>query len=312
MHTGKVADFLSSLQGLAGRGAQWSNGAMENLLNFWQHIPEHLRPDVFSIGVFSIHWYSLMYIVALLVIFLLTAGRIKKGEVSLPSSPSELLDVITWSVLGIIAGGRLGYVLIYDPRYYASHTLEAFLPFSWEGGFHYTGFLGMSFHGGLVGVLVVFFLYCRKRGWKLFDLTDVLAPAIPLGYTFGRLGNFINGELYGRATHNVLGMYFPLDPSGVLRYPSQLIEALLEGLLLFAVLWPLRNRRPFTGFLSGFFLIGYGVFRFIAEFFRQPDPQLGFVLWGFSMGQLLCAAMVVSGIIIWMVCPKREKARNQS
>lgn len=274
---------------------------MGGFLHFWQHIPEHIRPDIFSIGSFSIHWYSLMYIVALAIVYLLTAHRIHRGEVTVPPDTTALLDVVTWSVLGIILGGRTGYVLFYDLPYYVRHPLEIFLPFSFTGGLHYTGFSGMSFHGGLIGVLIVFAILCKKRGWSILALSDTLVPAIPLGYTFGRLGNFINGELYGRATHWALGMYFPLDPAGLLRYPSQLFEALFEGIFLFAVLWPMRNWRPFKGFLTGAFLIGYGVVRFFVEFIRQPDPQLGFVIGPFSMGQVLCTGMILAGLGLWII-----------
>ncbi len=274
---------------------------MSPMVHFWQHLPSHMHPVIFSIGPVPVRWYSVMYLLALVVVYALTAWRIRRGEVRIPPDEGTLQDFIITSILGIIVGGRIGYVLVYDLPYYWRHPMEAFLPFSLQGGFHYTGFTGMSFHGGLIGVLLVLGYLCRKRGWALLDLTDSLAPAIPLGYTFGRLGNFVNGELFGRVTDLPIGMYFPLAPGHQLRFPSQLFEAGLEGLALFAVLWPLRNTRPFRGFLSGAYLIGYGVARFLVEFTRQPDPQLDFVLGPFTMGQVLCFLMIVAGGALWLI-----------
>jgi len=273
---------------------------MQPLIHGWQHLPAHLSPVIFSVGAFFLHWYSVMYLLALATVYLLSSWRIRRGEVHCPPAARDLQDLIGTSILGIILGGRLGYVLVYDPPYYLHHPLEILLPFSFQGGFHYTGFSGMSFHGGLIGVLIVFAVFCRRRRWPLWEVLDNLAPAVPLGYTFGRLGNFINGELYGRVTESALGMYFPEAPTPELRFPSQLFEALGEGLLLFAVLWPLRNRRPFPGFLSTCYLFGYGLIRFLVEFTRQPDPQLGFVLGPFSMGQILCVLMMAAAVAIWV------------
>lgn len=282
---------------------------MDGITAFWQNLPSHMNPAIFTVGSFSLRWYSAMYLLALITVYLLTSWRIRRGEVRIPPSSDALADLLITSILGIIIGGRLGYVLFYDLPYFARHPLEILLPFSLEGGFHYVGFSGMSFHGGLVGVLLVFAIVARRRGWSLMELLDGLAPAIPLGYTFGRLGNFINGELYGRVTHSALGMRFPAAPTGDLRFPSQLFEAFGEGLLLFAVLWPLRNRRPFAGFLSGCYLFGYGAVRFFVEFTREPDAQLGFVLGPFSMGQVLCFAMMVAAAVLWFVQWRRLRTR---
>ncbi len=278
---------------------------MGSFFHIWQHLPSHISPIIFSIGSFALHWYSLMYILALATAYLLTAWRIREGELSVPPDTSSLADVILTSVIGVIVGGRLGYVLVYDLPYYVRHPLEIFLPFSFKGGIHFTGFSGMSFHGGLLGVLIVLWILSHRRGWKILDLMDALVPAVPLGYTFGRLGNFINGELYGRVTHWSLGMYFPLAPTHELRFPSQLFEALFEGIVLFIILWSIRNWRPFRGFLSGAYLMGYGVARFFVEFTRQPDPQLGYVLGPFTMGQVLCAGMIIAAVLLWIVQWKR-------
>jgi phosphatidylglycerol---prolipoprotein diacylglyceryl transferase len=156
----------------------------------------------------------------------------------------------------------------------------------------------MSYHGGLIGVVIVTLLFCRKRKINVLRFVDMFCPAIPLGYTFGRIGNFINGELYGRVTTMPWGMYFPLDPSRSLRHPSQLYEALFEGLVLFILLWSIRKKKVSDGFMLGAYLCGYGFVRFFIEFFREPDYQLGFVLSFMSMGQVLCAIMMMAGIII--------------
>jgi phosphatidylglycerol---prolipoprotein diacylglyceryl transferase len=156
----------------------------------------------------------------------------------------------------------------------------------------------MSYHGGLIGIIIISIFFCRKYKIKYWNFGDLLCPAIPLGYTFGRLGNFINGELYGRVTDVPWGMYFPLDPQKSLRHPSQLYEALFEGIFLFVLLWSLRKKKHFDGFLLGIYICGYGAVRFIIEFFREPDYQLGFVLGPLSMGQILCMLMIMAGITI--------------
>ena len=157
----------------------------------------------------------------------------------------------------------------------------------------------MSYHGGLIGVILSAWLYIRRQGLDFREMIDLYIPAIPLGYTFGRLGNFINGELYGRKTTAWIGMYFPLAPDHSLRHPSQLYEAFFEGVFLFAVLWSIRKKHHIRGAMLGYYLIGYGTIRFVIEFFRQPDAHLGFVWMTFSLGQVLCAAMITGGIGIY-------------
>jgi phosphatidylglycerol:prolipoprotein diacylglycerol transferase len=173
----------------------------------------------------------------------------------------------------------------------------------------------MSYHGGVLGVLLGTLIFCRKYRVNFWRLADLLSSAIPLGYTFGRIGNFINGELYGRVTTVPWGMYFPLDPSHQLRHPSQLYEALFEGIFLFCVVWPLRKKVRVEGGLFSIYLAGYGAVRFIIEFFRQPDPQLGFVLGPFTMGQILCALMILAGVGIywgrWMRFHSEEENKRR-
>jgi phosphatidylglycerol---prolipoprotein diacylglyceryl transferase len=199
----------------------------------------------------------------------------------------------------VILGGRLGYVLFYNLGYYLQHPLEIILPFEFSGGLHFVGISGMSYHGGAIAVMIATVIFCWKRGIDFWRFADLFGSAIPLGYTFGRLGNFINGELYGRATDVPWGMVFPLDPLHLLRHPSQLYEAFFEGIVLFAVLWVLRKRFSFTGALFALYVAGYGLIRFFIEFFREPDAQLGFVLGPFSMGQLLCLLMIAAGAGIY-------------
>ena len=198
-------------------------------------------------------------------------------------------------------GGRLGYVLFYNLAYYLHHPLEIILPFSFSGGVRFTGIAGMSFHGGALGVLLAAYIFARKSRTPYLGITDLYAPAIPLGYTFGRVGNFINGDLYGRVTEKPWGMLFPLAPDDRLRHPSQLYEAFFEGIFLFVLLWSLRKRLTGRGTLTGLYLMGYGAVRFVIEFVRQPDSHIGFVAWRLSMGQVLCTIMMLVGLLVMVV-----------
>lgn len=272
---------------------------LNQYIEIWNHLPEHINPVIFQTGQFQVRYYGLMYIVAFAVVYLLVLHRIKNEKYDY--SKNVIQDFFIWVILGLMIGARLGYVVFYNLRYYIAHPLEIALPFSFTNGFHYTGIGGMSYHGGLIGVLFATFLFCYKHKINFWHFSDLLAPAIPLGYTFGRLGNFINGELYGRATTAAWGMYFQLDPSQQLRHPSQLYEAFFEGVFLFFILWPLRKRNMFNGFLLSLYLIGYGLVRFFIEFVRQPDPQLGFILGPFTMGQLLCLLMILGGVIVFLM-----------
>jgi len=240
-----------------------------------------------------------MYLVAFALTYLLVRYRVK--DEGYPYTEETIQDLIVWSIVGLILGARLGYVLFYQFNYYLSHPLEILLPFEFSNGIRFVGISGMSYHGGALGVVVAGLLYCRRRGLSFWNLADLLAPAIPLGYTFGRIGNFINGELYGRVTQVPWGMYFPLDPTRSLRHPSQLYEAFFEGLALFALLWFLRKRRSFDGYLLSLYIMGYGLVRFVIEFFREPDSHLGFIAFSLSMGQLLCLAMILAGGMLYFL-----------
>lgn len=245
-------------------------------------------PIALSLGPLAIRWYGLMYVVAFAIFVLLGRLRVKQG-LSRGLTANDIDDLLVWGVAGVILGGRIGYVLFYKAGYYASHPLEIFA--IWQGG--------MSFHGGFLGVLIAMWLYSRRRKIAWLDLMDVIAPLVPLGLASGRLGNFINGELPGRATDLPWGMWFPqVDRTPLARHPSQLYQFALEGVLLFVVLWLFSKKPRPVGAVTALFLIGYGVLRFVAEFARAPDDFLGLLALGFTMGQWLSAPMVVAGVAL--------------
>lgn len=288
---------------------------MNDFWQWWQHIPEHLNPVIFSLGSFKLQYYGLMYVVGFLMTYGLVIYRLKKED-RFNVSVEQVQALITYLMLGVIVGGRLGYVLFYNLPYYARHPLEIVLPFSFSNGFHFTGITGMSFHGGLICIILFAWLYVRKNNLRFTEMADLFVPAIPLGYTFGRIGNFINGELYGRVTTAPIGMVFPQAGDGLLRHPSQLYEAFFEGIVLFALLWSLRTKIRTRGAMLAIFLMGYGTVRFFIEFFRQPDAHLGYVLLFFSMGQVLCLIMIAAGVLLYSYLARRsepvsEKSKHQ-
>ena len=245
-----------------------------------------IDPIAFSIGPLAVRWYGLMYLVGFAAAWWLGIRRIGKGMA--PITRQQFDDLIFLAVLGVILGGRLGYVLFYKPGYYAAHPLEVFAV--WQGG--------MSFHGGLLGVIVAMVFVARRQGVDFLRLMDFIAPLCPLGIAAGRLGNFINGELYGRVTNVPWGMVFRHGGDAP-RHPSQLYQFALEGLALFVLLWWFSSRPRPRGQVSALFLIGYGVFRFIAEFGREPDAFLGLLALGLTMGQWLSLPMIAAGIALF-------------
>lgn len=267
---------------------------MNTFWQWWQHIPERMDPVIFEIGGFKLQYYGLMYLVAFGVTYALMNYRIKK-EKHWELSEDHLQGLLTSMIIGLVIGARLGYVVFYNPEYYLRHPLEIILPISFNDGFRFTGISGMSYHGGLICTIAAAWWYIRMNNLNFKKMADLCIPCIPIAYTFGRLGNFINGELWGRSTDMPWGMYFPTG-GPVLRHPSQLYEAFGEGIILFAVIWPLRNKVRTPGAMLPVYLFGYGMVRFIIEYFRQPDEHLGFVLFNLSMGQLLCAAMMLTGV----------------
>jgi phosphatidylglycerol:prolipoprotein diacylglycerol transferase len=278
---------------------------MDSFWQWWQHLPGHMDPVIFQIGSFRLQYYGLMYLVAFAFTYFLAIYRInheKKWEIDRDGIQGIMMAMI----IGLIAGARLGYVIFYQPGYYLQHPLEIIMPFKFSNGFRFTGISGMSYHGGLIGAAICNFWYVTKNRLNFRKTADLFSPCIPIGYTFGRIGNFINGELWGRITHAPIGMYFGKAPGNDLRHPSQLYEAFGEGIVLFILLWLLRNRFRTSGSMLALYLIGYGCIRFIIEYFREPDEQLGFVFLSFSMGQLLCSAMIAAGVILWIWSSKMQ------
>jgi phosphatidylglycerol:prolipoprotein diacylglycerol transferase len=245
-------------------------------------------PVLIELGPFVIRWYALAYIAGLVIGWrwcLMLAKRPPRFV-----TPEAIDDFLVWATLGVVLGGRLGYVLFYKPDYYLAHPLEALQV--WHGG--------MSFHGGALGVIVSIALFCRQRRINFFAFGDIIVCAAPIGLFFGRIANFINSELWGRVTDVPWAMVFP-NGGPLPRHPSQLYEAVLEGIVLFIIVNGLERftrirERP--GALSGVFLIGYGIARIIAEFFREPDAFLGFLAFGLTMGQILSLPFVLVGLVL--------------
>lgn len=251
-----------------------------------------IDPVALEVGPLVVRWYALSYVLGIILgyVYVNWLDRLQAKRESIPLYFNDKArdDLIMYAVLGIILGGRIGYVLFYNFSYYMSHPVE--ILHIWQGG--------MSFHGGLLGIFVAYYLFARKYQLKWLRIMDYLAAATPIGLFFGRLANFINGELYGRVTDGPMGMIFP-QSDGLPRHPSQLYEATFEGLVLLVILFLVSTRTralQYTGLVGGLFLAGYGMARFGIEFFREPDAQLGFILGPFSMGQLLCTPMIAVGI----------------
>lgn len=301
--------------------------------------PAWIRPEI--VPGLPFRWYGLMYLIAFSIAYLLFRKQIRERQ--LPWTDDDISGLFFYAILGLLIGARIFATIVYDTSgLYLEKPWLVFWPF--EGG-RFVGLQGMSYHGGLLGALAGVLLFCWRRGVDARVVGDMLVAGIPLGYTFGRLGNFINGELYGRVTASPFGMIFPhaqklsarLDwvrriaaetgipvPSAnaminLPRHPSQLYEALFEGLVLWAVLWALRKKAPFRGFLIGAYLIGYGAIRFVIEYFREPDADLGYRIqfvhdgvppalystpFNFSTGQILCALMIVAGGV-WLAIASR-------
>ncbi|MEJ7139101.1 prolipoprotein diacylglyceryl transferase [Amphibiibacter pelophylacis] len=250
--------------------------------------------DLHGLGLpIAIHWYGLTYLAAFMLFLFLGRRRVLKPWYSSTGwQAQDFDDLLFYGVLGVILGGRLGFVLFYQPELYLAQPLKIFAV--WEGG--------MSFHGGLLGVIAAMGLWAWRRQRPFWQVMDVIAPCVPTGLACGRVGNFINGELWGRAADPSLpwAMVFPESGSLIPRHPSQVYQFLMEGLLLFVILWWLGRRQRPTGQIAAAFLLGYGVFRFIAEYFREPDSYLGLLSLGLSMGQWLCVPMMVAGAALWL------------
>ena len=244
-------------------------------------------PIAFHLGVVAVRWYGLMYLIGFALGLILGRSRIRSNQNS-SMSIREFDDLLFYIVLGVIIGGRLGYSIIYDLGNVIRTPLSVF--YVWEGG--------MSFHGGLIGVCIAILVYASVKQKNWLVLGDFVAPLVPLGLAAGRVGNFINGELWGRPTEVPWAIVFPQSGSFVGRHPSQLYEFFFEGLVLFMILWVFSKRQRPVGVISGLFLACYGFFRFSIEFMREPDQHLGLLSFGLSMGQWLCVPMIFIGLVL--------------
>ena len=260
-------------------------------------------PVALQLGPLAIHWYGLTYLVAFGLFLWLGICRLKQPPFNRLQGDAawtrrDVEDLLFQGVVGVIIGGRIGYCLFYKPGYYLSHPWEIFAV--WTGG--------MSFHGGLLGVIFALLWFAHSRKRALLQVADFVAPCVPTGLAAGRIGNFINGELWGRLTDPSLpwGMVFPQSGTLLPRHPSQIYQFLLEGLLLFALLWLYAQKERKQGQVAAAFLFGYGFFRFVAEYFREPDAYLGVLSLGLSLGQWLSVPMMVAGVALWCWAQKRQ------
>lgn len=282
-------------------------------LSWWNLIPTYMDGTAISIGSFEVRWYGIMYIFAFVTAYL-TMWRINKKE-NMGYSKDQFDSMFTWIIAGIIVGARLGYVFFYKPGYYLANPMEIILPLTHDAlGYHFTGIAGMSYHGGLILGTIFGIIGMKKNKIDVWKGLNLCFLVVPLAYTWGRWGNFINGELFGEVTTSAIGMYFPLAHDSplsnpILHHPSQLYEMLFEGVILFAILYNLRRIPKLRDKMPCLYLMGYGIFRFFIEFFRKSDAHLGRNdLFGMSRGQTLCSLMIIAGIIWLVVMIYREKA----
>ncbi len=272
-------------------------------MEYWNHIYSNFNPVAFSLFGINVHWYGIMYALALLTAIYAAHWIIKKDNSDI--SKDTLDSYIWWVELGVILGARIGYIVFYDPNttYYLTHPWQIFNPFGEDGSF--VGISGMSYHGAVIGFITASYLFCKKNKISFLFITDIAVIAISLGYIFGRIGNFLNKELVGRVTDVPWGIYV----DGVLRHPSALYEAFLEGFVIFIILFILRTKKQFDGQIAVLYLILYSIMRIISELFRQPDIQLGFLLgtnW-LTMGILISASFAILCIIFYYLLLKKKK-----
>lgn len=256
-------------------------------------------PIAFSLGPVAVHWYGMMYLFGFAAFWVL--GRMRAKEPWRMMSAENIEDLLFYGVLGVILGGRLGFCLLYQPEWYLTHPLDVFKV--WQGG--------MSAHGGIIGSILAIYAFARIKGKSFLSVADFVAPLVPLGLMFGRIGNFINGELWGRAASADLpwAMIFKHSGSLLPRHPSQLYEAFLEGALLFTVLWIFSRKPRAAGAVGALFCMGYGLVRFIVEYFREPDSYLGLGLLGLSRGQWLSLPVMALGLAVWIWVHRKAAQR---
>ncbi len=248
-----------------------------------------ISPTIVKAGPFAVRWYGVMYILGFVTSYLLFQYQVKKKNIK-GLTAQVVENLYFWLIVSLVVGARVGYVIFYNLPYYMENPLRVFAV--WQGG--------MSFHGGLVGLVVGGILFCRKNRLDFWKVADLIVATVPPGLGFGRLGNFINGELFGRPSNLPWAMVFP-QGGDIPRHPSQLYEFFFEGVVLFVIVWNLKDRLKKSGMLLAVFLILYGIFRFSLEFLRQPDPQLGFIIGPFTMGQILSSVMILAGaaLALW-------------
>ncbi len=275
----------------------------------WQQIPSHLDPIAFAVGSFSIRWYAIFFMGGFIAAASFCLGCFRKEAAGFHSQ-EELIDTLLTLFLGALIGGRLGYVFLYNPAFFLESPLRIIWPYDAPVG--WLGLSGMSFHGGLIGAAIAFVWIVKRRGLPFWQTADFFALAAPIALFFGRLGNFFNLELYGRVTEQPWGMVFPyIWPIGALRHPSALYEAALEGALLFMILFAYQRTSRFPGALFSVFLIVYACLRFVAEYFREPDLQIGLLSGGFSLGQWLSIAMLLLGMTLYGLTSSHSARKNQ-
>ena len=263
------------------------------MTSWWQHLPKYIDPIAFSIGFFDVRFYSLSWILGFFAVWLFLSFRVRRDGCEV-TFRDKVLDILPWIFFGAMLGGRLGYAALYAPSYFWQHPLHLFIPF--ENGV-FIGFFGMSFFGGAIGVIAMLWLLSRKTPDFFLRAVDYYALSIPIALFFGRMGNFFNGELFGRVTSVPWGMYF-LGGGDVLRHPSQLYEAFFEGVVLFFLLFLFHSCRRTAGMLGAAFLFGYGFFRVIMEFFREPDFGDPLFL-TFSLGQWYGFFFLIAAFILF-------------
>ena len=278
--------------------------------SWWNLIPTKFDGIAIQLGSFPIHWYGVMYLFAFATCYFVMWKINEKEKIGF--NKEQFDSFATWIISGILIGARLGYVFFYQPGYYLSHPLEIILPFRYtELGFQFTGISGMSYHGGLIVATIFGIIGIKKNKMPLWTTVNLGFLAVPLGYSWGRFGNFINGELYGEVTTSSIGMIFPMARDGLLHHPSQLYEMLFEGIILFTILFFLRKKSFFRNQMMSLYLIGYGTFRFFIEFFRRPDAHLMREdLFGMSRGQTLFSLMIIGGIVLFIIIRNKEKNKK--
>ncbi|CCB79227.1 prolipoprotein diacylglyceryl transferase [Helicobacter bizzozeronii CIII-1] len=277
-------------------------------MSYWNQIYSHFSPIAFSVFGVPVHWYGLAYVTALLLAFLMALRALKSDPKRFPISKANFESYFIYAEVGVILGARLGYILIYDPNtlYYLKAPWQIFNPFH-NGEF--IGIRGMSYHGGLVGFLIASWLFSVIKKQNFLIYLDLIAISLPLAYVFGRIGNFLNQELFGRAvpSGDTFGQHIGIVVEGVLRYPSQLIEALLEGLVVFGVVCIAKAYTHAHGMLMVVYGLSYALARFVSEYYREADSQLGYYFWHLSMGQILSMLMVLISLALWGFIALRQR-----